>query len=77
MRRISLASAGWRARDRQQQVDHQQHNPDVNGRIGEVEYKKVAAEGMQIKIVNDGAMNNAVDRIAEGAADDQSEPDGR
>ena len=77
MRRISLASAGWRARDRQQQVDHQQHNPDVNGRIGEVEYKKVAAEGMQIKIINDGAMNNAVDRIAEGAADDQSEPDGR
>ena len=32
---------------------------------------------MQIKIINDGAMNNAVDRIAEGAADDQSEPDGR
>ena len=77
MRRISLASAGWRARDRQQQVDHQQHNPDVNGRIGEVEDKKVAPEGMQIKVINDSAMNNAVDRVAEGAADDQSESDGR
>ncbi len=37
----------------------------------------MAPEGMQIKVINDSAMNNAVDRVAEGAADDQSESDGR
>src|ERR1700733_13761648 len=73
MRRIPLASAVWRARDRQK-IDNQQYNADVYRRIGEIEDKKVAAKGVQIEIINDSAMNNAVNRVANGAPNDQSEP---
>src|SRR5271156_6887267 len=75
MRRIPLASAVRRARDGQKS-DNQQYNADVYRRIGEVEDKKVAAKGVQIEIINDSAMNNAVNRVAKGAPDDQSEPGG-
>jgi hypothetical protein len=72
MRRTPLISAIWRVGGKQK-IDNQQHNADVNGRIGDIKNKEVTAKRMQIEIINDGAVNNPVDRIAKGAPDDQSE----
>ena len=71
MRRTPL-TAIWRVGGKQK-IDYQQHDADVNCRIGDIKNKEVTAKRMQIEIINDGAMNNPVDRIAKGAADDQSE----
>jgi hypothetical protein len=75
MRRTPVVSAVWCARDRQQ-VENQQHDPDIYGRVGDIKDKIVTAKRMKIEIINDGAMNNAINRVAQGSANNQSEADG-
>ena len=70
MGRIPLVSAVRRAGNRQQ-IQNQQCHADIYRCVSKVKHKKVAAKGMQVEVINDGAMNNAVDSIAEGPADDQ------
>ena len=71
----SLGFDFWRARN-EQQVENQQHDPDVNGRVSEIEDEEVTPKGMQIEIVNHRSMRKAINRIAERAADYQSKADG-
>ena len=73
MGRISLASAGWGARDRQQQVEDQQRDAEIDRRVGEVEDEEVAAEGVQVEKVDDRAVDQAIVAVADRAADDQAE----
>ena len=76
MRRIPLVSAVWRARNGQK-IDNQQRDADVDRRIGEIEDEKMPAKGVKIEKVHDGAMNNAVERVAERAADDRPSAGGQ
>ena len=61
----------------QQTVQQQQRDADVDGGVGEVEHEEVPPERVQIEEIDDCAERQAVDGVAERAADDRpnSRPD--
>jgi hypothetical protein len=67
---LTLSRAGS-----QQQIENQERDPDVYGCISDIEDEKVPSKGVQIKIIDDGAVRNPINCIAESAADNQSEAD--
>ena len=71
LRRTSLISAAWRARNRQK-IEYQKHNPNVYCCVGDVEDEKMSPKSVKIEIINDGAMSNPVNGVAESAANDQT-----
>ena len=71
LRRTSLISAAWRARNRQK-IEYQKHNPNVYRCVGDVEDEKMSPKSVKIEIINDGAMSNPVNGVAESAANDQT-----
>jgi hypothetical protein len=75
MRRTPVVLPIGRAPD-WRQAENQQRDPDVDGCVSDIEDEKMTAQRMQIEIVDDSAVRNAIDRIAEGAADNQSKADG-
>lgn len=61
--RICVVSAAWLTRDGQE-VEYQQRDPDIDGRVGDIKDEKVTAKGMQIEIVNDRSMRKAINGVA-------------
>jgi hypothetical protein len=57
-------------------VQDQQRNADVDRRIGEIEDEEVPIEQVQVEIIDDRAMRQSVERVAERAADDRPEAAG-
>jgi hypothetical protein len=70
-----LTSTFRRARD-EEQVENQQRHPDIDRCVSDIKDEEVTPESMQIEIIDDGSMRNAINRIAEGAADNQPKPHG-
>src|SRR5215469_14008569 len=70
----------WRALDRcgpTPEVDHQQENADADGAIGQVEDSECEADlpDAEEQEIGDVAQAEAVNQVAEGAAQDQPEAD--
>ena len=76
-RQLFFSGQRRRAAADEEAIVEQQRDADIDRRVGDVEYVEMIAESVQLEKIDDGAIGETIDAVAERAADDRAQADAR